>query len=255
MTREDLRRRGETVRAELGEYGAAETRTTRGEPAPGFDRMMTEVTFGGVWGRDGLALRDRMICSLAALCLMQHRAALKRAISAALDIGLAPREITEVFVQSGLYGGFPLTEAALALADDVFAAQDIAIPPEPPRDDSFAVLDARGREILQALHGERGTAGYADPANKVTGALYESAMRYGYGELWDRPGLDRRARMLCAVAGFTALGLESQIQKFGRSALNVGLEREEVIEAVIQTAPYSGFPKALNALGLLSEVL
>ena len=81
------------------------------------------------------------------------------------------------------------------------------------------------------------------------------AIRYGYGELWSRPGLDHRQRMLCALAAFTAMGLDSQLRKFSRSALNVGLSREEVIEAVIQTAPYSGFPRALNGLAILSEVL
>jgi 4-carboxymuconolactone decarboxylase len=51
------------------------------------------------------------------------------------------------------------------------------------------------------------------------------------------------------------MGLESQLRKFSKSALNVGLKREEVIEAVIQTAPYGGFPRALNGLTILSEVL
>jgi 4-carboxymuconolactone decarboxylase len=60
--------------------------------------------------------------------------------------------------------------------------------------------------------------------------------------------------MLCALAAFTAMGLEGQLRKFAKSALNVGLGREEVIEAVIQTAPYGGFPRALNALTVLSEV-
>jgi 4-carboxymuconolactone decarboxylase len=60
--------------------------------------------------------------------------------------------------------------------------------------------------------------------------------------------------MLCALAGFTAMGFESQLRKFAKSALNVGLSREEVIEAVIQTAPYGGFPRALNGLAILSDV-
>ena len=60
--------------------------------------------------------------------------------------------------------------------------------------------------------------------------------------------------ILCtvAVAGFTALRLPEQVGKFGQSALNVGLSKTEVIEAIIQTAPYTGFPPALNALGALS---
>jgi alkylhydroperoxidase/carboxymuconolactone decarboxylase family protein YurZ len=45
------------------------------------------------------------------------------------------------------------------------------------------------------------------------------------------------------------------VKKFGRSALNVGLSRTEVIEAVIQTAPFSGFAPALNALAALTDAL
>ncbi|MEK7995935.1 MAG: hypothetical protein AAB403_19215 [Planctomycetota bacterium] len=45
------------------------------------------------------------------------------------------------------------------------------------------------------------------------------------------------------------------MKKFGQSALNMGLSRIEVIEAVIQTAPFSGFAPALNVLGGLSDVL
>ena len=57
-----------------------------------------------------------------------------------------------------------------------------------------------------------------------------------------------------AVAAFTALRLPEQVAKFGQSALNVGLTRTEVVEAIIQTAPASGFPPALNALGALGTV-
>ena len=81
------------------------------------------------------------------------------------------------------------------------------------------------------------------------------AIQYGYGEIWDRPGLDRRQRALVAVAAFTALKLEAQAAKFGQSALNVGLSRTEIIEAVIQTGPYSGLAPALNALAALSQGL
>ena len=62
-------------------------------------------------------------------------------------------------------------------------------------------------------------------------------------------------RTLVTVAAFTALKLDSQIRKFGQSALNMGLSKTEVIEAIIQTAPLTGFAPALNALGSLSEAL
>ena len=108
---------------------------------------------------------------------------------------------------------------------------------------------------MQELHGARSQEGYASPDNPVTGALYPLAIRYGYGAIWHRPGLDRRTRALCAVAAFTALRLDGQVRKFGQSALNAGLTPTEIIETVIQTGPYSGLAPALNALAALSDVL
>jgi 4-carboxymuconolactone decarboxylase len=176
-------------------------------------------------------------------------------VEAALDHGLPPRSILEVFMQAGLYGGFDTTESAAACALAVFKRRDCTVPDDPPRADTSEALDARGRELMTTLHGDRGKEGYAAPGNTATGELYPAAIRYGYGELWFRAGLDHRQRMLCALASFTALGLERQLRKFSASALNVGLTREEIIEAVVQTGPYGGFPRALNGLAILSEVL
>jgi hypothetical protein len=63
-----------------------------------------------------------------------------------------------------------------------------------------------------------------------------------------RPGLDRRQRALVVVAAFTALKLEAQAAKFGQSALNVGLSRTEIIEAVIQTPASSLRPRQFAAV-------
>jgi 4-carboxymuconolactone decarboxylase len=64
--------------------------------------------------------------------------------------------------------------------------------------------------------------------------------------------LERRQRALVAIASFTALRMSEQVAKFGASALNIGLTKTQVIEAIIQTAPLTGFPPALNALGAIS---
>jgi alkylhydroperoxidase/carboxymuconolactone decarboxylase family protein YurZ len=250
MTREELRRRG----AELGKQ-LRPPASAAGEAVPGFADFIAEVVYGGIWGRPNLALADRSICTLAALGLLQRWAQLKPMVGAALDHGLSPRNILEVFMQAGLYGGFDTTETAAACAHEVFEERGCTVPEEPPRSDSNEVLDARGRELMASLHGERGQEGYAAPGNAITGELHPAAIRYGYGELWFRPGLNHRQRMLCALASFTVLGLERQLRKFSVSALNVGLTRQEIIEAVIQTGPYGGFPRALNGLAIIGDVL
>ena len=252
-TREALRQHGETMRTRL--FGAEADTVGRGDLAPGFRALMSEAVYGGIWSRAGLAVRDRMICTLAALGAAQRLRELRRQVAAALNIGLEPRAIQEVLVQIGIYAGFPASEEALEVTRTVFAELGITVPVEETRDDSLDELSARGRRLLQELHGDRGSEGYASPDNAVTGALYPVAIQYGYGEIWFRPGLTRRERALCAVAAFTALRLDGQVKKFGQSALNAGATRTEVIEAIIQTAPFSGFAPALNALGALSEAL
>jgi len=250
-SRDDLRRQGEAMRVRL--FGP--DNTDSGDAAPGFRDLMSETEFGIVWCRPGLALTDRMVCTLAALACLQRHAALRRYVGAALNIGLDAQAIQEVLIQIGIYAGFTASEEALAIAAAVFAERGVAVPPQAPRNDTRETVFARGSELLKALHREGGDKGYAAPDNPGTGALYPVAIEYGYGEIWFRPGLAHRSRVLCAVASFTALRLESQTKKFGQAALNLGATRTEVIEAVIQTAPFSGFAPALNALGILSDVL
>jgi alkylhydroperoxidase/carboxymuconolactone decarboxylase family protein YurZ len=224
--------------------------------APAFMRTLnTEASYGAIWSRPGLALEDRMVCALAALAAVQRLKKLRRHVAAALDLGLLPQAIVEILIQIGIYAGFAASEEAAEAAAEVFGERQIAMPPEPSRDDSLEVLSERGRKLMAELHGDRATQGYAAPGNEVTGALYPLAIQYGYGEIWFRPGLDLRRRALVAVAAFTALKLDGQVKKFGQSALNMGLSRTEVIEAIVQTAPLSGFAPALNALGGLSEAL
>jgi 4-carboxymuconolactone decarboxylase len=246
MTREELRRQGDAMQTRLRGDGPDQPR--------GFGTLLTEAVFGGIWSRPGLELSDRMICTLAALGVVPRLRALRRLIAAALDVGLAPAAIREVLVQASLYAGFSAGEETLELAAQVFAARGVAFPADPAADVSLEELRTRGRATMQALHGDRALQGYASPDNPVTGALYSLAIQYGYGDIWSRPGLGRRERALVSVAAFTALRLPEQVQKFGQSALNVGLTKAQVIEAVIQTAPHSGFPPALNALAALSVV-
>jgi 4-carboxymuconolactone decarboxylase len=252
-TRKELRQQGEAMRARL--FGRDALASDPGESASGFRDLMSEAVYGAIWSRPGLALADRMVCTLAALAAVQRLPQLGRYVGAALNVGLDPRSIQEVLIQIGIYAGFSASEEALEVARTALARRGIPMPRDAAREDGLDALSARGRELLESLHGDRGYQGYASPDNPVTGALYPLAIQYGYGDIWFRPGLERRQRALCAVAAFTALRLEGQVKRFGQSALGVGLGRTEVIEAVVQTAPFSGFAPALNALAALSDVL
>jgi 4-carboxymuconolactone decarboxylase len=245
MTRHDLRHQGETMLRNL--FGST-------AQTAGLANLLTEAAYGGIWTRPGLSIPDRLVCSIAALGVGPRLKALRRHIGAGLDHGLTAEAIREILVQASLYSGFSAAEETLALAGEVFAERGIQFPADPPEDASLEALDQRGAALMAALHGSRAGQGYASPDNPVTGQLYPAAIRYGYGEIWSRPGLEHRQRALVAVAAFTALRLPEQVAKFGQSALSIGLTQTQVIEAIIQTAPLTGFPPALNALGAISAV-
>src|SRR5580658_10760285 len=103
-TREDLRRDGAALRERLFGPGA------NTHFVPHYAELRAELAFGAVWNRPGLALANRMIASLAALCSVQRLNHLRRHIVAALDMGLTPRAIVEIFIQCGIYCGLPASE-------------------------------------------------------------------------------------------------------------------------------------------------
>ena len=113
---------------------------------------------------------------------------------------------------------------------------------------------ARGQARLKEITGQSG--------EKVMEAMAEIApdfaryiFEFGYGDVYSRPGLDLRTRMLATVAGLVALGhAERELEVHIGSALNVGATRDEVVEVIMQMALYAGFPAALDALYIAKRV-
>ena len=81
--------------------------------------------FGQVWARADLSPKERMVCVLSALMCRGHMKQLKRNVGYALDTGLNPKEICEVFAQAGWYRGWPCVEDALEQANEVFKERGV----------------------------------------------------------------------------------------------------------------------------------
>ena len=248
--RDDLRETGAAMRRQLGLAD-----WTGPEMAPGFSHLGDEVAFGKIWARPGLAVEDRMLATLSALTSVQRLPQLATYVGAALNIGMAPRTIQEVMIHCGMYSGVPTMENSLIVVADVLTHSNIPMPDVTLPEVDLPELDQMGQDTMRDLHAERADAGYAAPGPQSSAKLYATAIQYLYGEIWNRPDITRRQRMVCSVAAFTAIEAESQCKKFFRSALNVGLTKDEIVEIIMQTGPYSGFPKALNALLIADDVL
>jgi len=113
-------------------------------------------------------------------------------------------------------------------------------------------LLARGREVTTKLWGERSGAP-AMPAAKLAPDFFALVTKFCFGMFWSRPNLDLRSRSLCTVAQLAALGKTEELKGHLYGALNLGIQREELVEVLMQTACYAGVPAAVNALGAAAE--
>ena len=84
--------------------------------------------------------------------------------------------------------------------------------------------------------------------------MQELVTQYCWGDVWNRPGLDRRSRSLLNLAMLTALNRPHELKVHVRGALNNGLTRDEIKEVFLQTAIYCGVPAAIDAFRSATEV-
>ncbi|MFI2287527.1 carboxymuconolactone decarboxylase family protein [Streptomyces niveus] len=106
----------------------------------------------------------------------------------------------------------------------------------------------RGLKTLTEIDGEGAGQQVLDALADVSPALAEAVVSWGCGEIYSRPGLAPRERQLVTLGMLTALGgCEPQLEVHVNTSLNVGLTPAEIVEALLHSAAYCGFPKALNA--------
>ena len=107
------------------------------------------------------------------------------------------------------------------------------------------------REVLGDEHVDRAQSRTSD----FTRPFQEFIQRYAWGEVWNRPGLDRRQRSMITLAALTAVRAEGELELHVRAALRNGLTPEEIREVLLHTAVYAGVPAANAAFAIAQRVL
>ncbi|MEU0252091.1 4-carboxymuconolactone decarboxylase [Streptomyces sp. NPDC006184] len=107
------------------------------------------------------------------------------------------------------------------------------------------------REVLGDAHVDRALA----EADEFSGDFQEFVTRYAWGEIWDRPGLDRRTRSCITLTALVAGGHQEELAAHTRAALRNGLTPHEIAEVLLQAAVYCGVPAANRAFRVAREVI
>lgn len=112
----------------------------------------------------------------------------------------------------------------------------------------------QGLAMLSKIDGHQGEVVVESLAD-INPALAHHVAAFAFGDIYARPGLDPRSRQLVTIGALAALGgCEPQLKVHIGAGLNVGLTCEEITEAILHTAVYAGFPRALNATFVAREV-
>jgi 4-carboxymuconolactone decarboxylase len=107
------------------------------------------------------------------------------------------------------------------------------------------------RAVLGDAHVDQATAA----ATELTADFQDLITRYAWGEIWSRPGLDRRTRSCITLAMLAALGHDEELAMHVRAALRIGLGPDEIKEVLLQVAVYAGVPAANRAFKVAQRAL
>jgi len=118
-------------------------------------------------------------------------------------------------------------------------------------DDAHARGMAVRREVLGDEHVDRAVA----RTTALTAPFQDLITRYAWGDVWARPGLDRRTRSCLTLALLTATRSEGELGMHVRAALRNGLTPAEISEVILHSAVYAGVPAANAAFAVAQRVL
>jgi 4-carboxymuconolactone decarboxylase len=107
------------------------------------------------------------------------------------------------------------------------------------------------RAVLGDAHVDRAVAN----TTEFTAPFQDLITRYAWGDVWSRPGLDRRTRSIITLTVLTALGHENELAMHVRAAVRNGLTADEIAEVLLHTAVYAGVPASNTAFGIAQKVL
>ena len=113
----------------------------------------------------------------------------------------------------------------------------------------------KGMEVRREVLGDAHVDAAVGRTTEFTADFQDLITRYAWGEIWSRPGLDRRTRSCITLTALGALGRDEELTMHVRAALRNGLTPDEIKEVLLQSAVYCGVPAANSAFAIAQRVL
>ena len=222
---------------------------------PEFIALFDNWAFDEVIRQSQLDTKTRVMMILASTIASQALGEYKVMVGAALNVGLTPIEIKEILYQSVPYVGVAKVFDFLHATNDVFQKRGIELPLEGQSTTTPETRFEKGVAVQKTIFG-----GAIDKmlqqAPKDQMHIQDFLAANCFGDYYTRNGLDLKTRELLTFAMLISLGgCEPQVKGHVTGNLNVGNDRTRLIDVVTQLLPYIGYPRTLNALRVIDEVV
>lgn len=222
---------------------------------PEFIELWDNFAFDEVLRHGSLDERTRLILILGSTIASHTLMEFKIMLGAALTAGVTPVEVKEIVYQSVPYAGIAKTVEFLHATNEILESRGIKLPLEGQSTTMPETRRAKGLGAQKAIFGESIDAMRREsPKDLLHIQDYLSANCFG--DFYTRKGLDLKTRELLTFAMILSLGgCEPQLKGHVQGNLNVGNGRQVLIDAVTQLLPYVGYPRTLNAVRCINEVI
>ncbi|MBP2655474.1 MAG: 4-carboxymuconolactone decarboxylase [Firmicutes bacterium] len=221
-----------------------------------FANTMKRFIYGEVKQHGNLSDPQRELITLVVLETTGNAGLFRKHVEGALNIGVTPVEIKEAVYQAAPYIGFPKALDALHIVNEVLKEKGVALPLENQTTVTEGDRFDKGLTIQKQIFGsDHIDHAYAN-APKGQMHIQQYLSGFCFGDTYTRGTLDLKMRELLTLSSIAALGgCEPQLKAHINGNVSVGNNKETIVAAITQCMPYIGFPRTLNALRCVNEVL
>lgn len=222
---------------------------------PELIEIFDNFAFDEVISHDTMDVKTRTLLIMASTIGSQALTEYKMFVNAALNVGVSPIEIKEVLYQSVPYVGISKVIDFIHVTNEIFTERNIALPLEIQATTNPDNRMEKGLAKQKEIVGNRIDDMYKNsPKDLLHIQQYLSANCFG--DYITRNGLDIKMREMVTLSFLIAMGgTESQIKGHIQGNANVGNNRQTLINVMTQLLPYVGYPRTLNAINCLNEIL
>jgi 4-carboxymuconolactone decarboxylase len=222
---------------------------------PELIEVFDNFAFDEVLQYGNLDPRTRLMVILASMIASQALGEYKVMLGGALNIGVTPVEVKEIVYQAVPYVGMAKVFEFIHATNEILESRGVKLPLEGQSTTSSGTRFDKGLAVQKAIFGETIDQMYAaSPANQIHIQKYLSANCFG--DYLTRTGMNVKTRELLTFSMLLSLGgCEPQLKGHIQGNMNVGNGKETLLSVITQLLPYVGYPRTLNAIRCVNEVI